>query len=259
MNAEIQIKKAVKAGNSSAVILPRAWLNQEVRIELVEKTPELILIDVLNIAKTHIPLKEIIGIYLTGSYARHEEDKNSDIDILIITKDIDKKVIQEGIYSILIVSERLLKQKLEKDLFPIGQMIRESKALLNSNYLNSIKIKVTKNNIKWYLKTTEQKRILIKQALEKIKVSKADNRIIYTLVLRIRTIYIIQKLIKNQEYSKREFQKLIEKVSGSKSAYNSYLSVKSDLAEVNKTSKEEAENLYNYLKKQLEELKKITS
>ena len=35
----VQIKKAVKAGNSSAVVLPRAWLNKEVKIELFKKTP----------------------------------------------------------------------------------------------------------------------------------------------------------------------------------------------------------------------------
>ena len=36
----MEIKKTVKAGNSSAVILPRAWLNQEVRVELVKKSQE---------------------------------------------------------------------------------------------------------------------------------------------------------------------------------------------------------------------------
>jgi len=29
---EIEIKKAIRAGNSSAVILPRAWLSKEVRV-----------------------------------------------------------------------------------------------------------------------------------------------------------------------------------------------------------------------------------
>ena len=48
---EIQIKKAVKAGNSSAVILPRTWLNKEVRIELVKKTPDIILSDMIKILK----------------------------------------------------------------------------------------------------------------------------------------------------------------------------------------------------------------
>ena len=70
---EIQLKRAVRAGNSSAVILPKAWLNQEVRVELVKKTPEIILSDVIEIAKKYIELSSIIGIYLTGSYARGEE------------------------------------------------------------------------------------------------------------------------------------------------------------------------------------------
>src|SRR3989338_1020973 len=103
---ENQIKKAIKSGNSSAVILPRSWLNKEVRIELLKKTPETILYDVINIIKRHIELKEVIGIYLTGSYARGEEDDHSDIDILVITNDIDKEIVKEGIYNILIVSSK---------------------------------------------------------------------------------------------------------------------------------------------------------
>jgi len=86
----MEIKKTVKAGNSSAVILPRAWLNQEVRVELVKKSQETILFDTINIAKKYMELKDIIGIYLAGSYARGEESKDSDIDILIISNNIDK-------------------------------------------------------------------------------------------------------------------------------------------------------------------------
>lgn len=109
---ETQIKRAIKAGNSSAVILPRSWLNKEVRVEIIKKTPEIILTDVINISKKYIHFSDIIGIYLTGSYAREEEDKNSDIDILIITRDIDKEMINEGMYNILMISSELLKQKL---------------------------------------------------------------------------------------------------------------------------------------------------
>ena len=110
---EIQIKKAIKAGNSSAVILPRAWLNKEVRVELIKKTPEMILNDVIEILRKNISLKWVIGIYLVGSYARQEQDENSDIDILVITDDIDKNMIEEGIYNLVIVSYQLLYQKLE--------------------------------------------------------------------------------------------------------------------------------------------------
>ena len=158
---EIQLKRAVRAGNSSAVILPKAWLNQEVRVELVKKTPEIILSDVIEIAKKYIELSSIIGIYLTGSYARGEEDENSDIDILVITNNIDKELINEGIYNILIISSDLLKQKLFQDLFPLGQMIKEAKPILNSSYLNSIEVKLTKKNLKWYIDTTEDKLKLI--------------------------------------------------------------------------------------------------
>lgn len=257
---EIQIKKAVKAGNSSAVILPRSWLNKEVRIELIKKTPKIILLDVINILNKNIDLENIIGIYLVGSYAREDEDENSDVDILVLTRNIDKEMIKEGIYNILLISSELLKQKLERDLFPIGQMIREARPLLNSDYLSSVKVNVTKRNIKWYLKTTEEKLKIIKKILENIKsknLKYVDNRIVYTLILRIRTLYIIKKLIKNENYSKKDFLKLIEKVSKGTNAYQKYLAVKNDLESEQGIDSEESTRLYLFLKNQLEEINEL--
>ncbi len=251
---KVEIKKAVKAGNSSAVILPRAWLNQEVRVELVKKTPETILFDVIDIAKKYINLEEIIGIYLVGSYARGEETGRSDIDVLVISENIDKEMIKEGLYNILIVSKGLLQYKLEKDLFPVGSMIKEAKPLINPNYLDSIEVKVTKKNVKWYIDTTKEKLELIKEILEKEE--KINNRVIYTLVLRIRTLYIIQKLIKNRKYSKKEFVRLIKRISGTNNAYEAYLLIKENLRRKNLTTNKEAEKLYSYLKKQLDDVKK---
>lgn len=249
---EIQIKKAVKAGNSSAVILPRAWLNQEVRIELVKKDEETILFETLEIAKKYINIDKIIGIYLVGSYARGEETSDSDIDILIISDNIDKEMIKEGIYNILIVSRELLVQKIERDLLPVGQMIKEARALINSSYLESIEVRVSRKNVSWYLKTSEQK---LKTIKDHLKLGSIDNRAIYTLILRIRTLNIIENLIKNKEYSKKEFLKIIKNISGSLNAYNSYLAVKDDLDRENKTTKEEVEKLVLYLEKQLENVK----
>ena len=251
----MEIKKTVKAGNSSAVILPRAWLNQEVRVELVKKSQETILFETINIAKKYMELKDAIGIYLAGSYARGEESKDSDIDILIISNNIDKEMVHEGIYNVLIISEELLNQKLKQDLFPIGQMIKEAKPLINSSYLNSIDIIVTKKNVKWYIDTTNKKLKLLKNLIKKSD-EKVNNRIIYTLILRIRTLHIIQKLINNENYSKKDFISLIEKIS-SRNSYESYLEVKNELKETNKITKKEAEELYNYLEKQLESVKKV--
>jgi predicted nucleotidyltransferase len=255
---EIQIKKTVKAGNSSAVILPRSWLNKEVRIELVKKTPEIMLLDVINIIKSYIDSKSIIGIYLAGSYARGEEDKDSDIDILVITENIDREIIKYGVYNILIVSSNLLRQKLDSNLFPVGQMIKEAKPLLNSNYLNSIKVKITRRNIKWYLNTTEDKLKLISEIIGKTKKKnqkKLADRVAYTLVLRIRTLYIIRKLIENKDYSKKQFIRIIKDISRGTNAYESYLAVKNNLEQKNGISLDDAERLNDYLKNQLAEVK----
>ena len=252
---DVQIKKTVKAGNSSAVVLPRAWLNKEVRVELIKKTPEMILFDVLGVIKEHINLKEVIGIYLTGSYARGEEDEESDIDILVITENSDKEMINEGIYNILIVSVGLLNQKLKKDLFPIGQMIKEAKPLLNSNYLDSIEIKVTKDNVKWYLDSTKDKLKIIEHIIEKKdNKTKVNDKIIYTLILRIRTLYIIEKLIKNENYSKRDFIRIIMKIANEERIYERYLAVKNNGKEKNEISIEETKKLYKYLMKELDKV-----
>lgn len=255
---EAQIKKAIKAGNSSAVVLPRSWLNKEVRVELFRKTPEIILSDVINIARKYVDIKEIIGIYLVGSYARGEEDDSSDIDMLVITKNVDKQMINEGIYNLLIVSSMLLKQKLDNDLFPIGQMLKEAKPILNSDYLDSIEVKVTKKNTKWYLETTKDKLKIIKKILDRIKNKKdISDLVAYTLVLRIRTLCIIKKLILNEDYSKREFIKIIKKISEGTNAYEGYLAVKKSQQEKNRITFDETERLYKYLLDQLLEVKKI--
>ncbi|OGJ15547.1 hypothetical protein A3K73_05150 [Candidatus Pacearchaeota archaeon RBG_13_36_9] len=259
---EVQIKKAVKAGNSSAVVLPRAWLDKEVRVELVKKTPETILYDALEILKKYIHLKSIIGIYLVGSYARGEEDKDSDIDVLIITDDIDREMIHEGIYNILAVSYQLVNQKLEENLFPVGQMIKEAKPLLNSSYLDSIKVRATKENVKWYLDTTEEKLGLIKKQIDYARTKgkkQISDRIAYTLILRIRTLEIIKKLIQNRDYSKKEFIKLIKHISNGNNAYERYLASKNKEAgkEESKIAIEEAERLHKYLEKDLKKVKEM--
>src|SRR3989344_1027065 len=182
----IEIKRTVKAGNSSAVILPRAWLNQEVRVELIKKTPEIILKEVLDVAKNYIDTEKIIGIYLVGSYARNEEEKDSDIDVLIVSDNVNRKEIKIGIYSIMIISWSLLEWKLENDLFPIGPMIIEAKPLINSFSFSIMKerVNVTKKNVKWYIETTKERLRLIKEILN-IARKKVDDRTTYTIVLRI--------------------------------------------------------------------------
>jgi len=262
---EMYIKKTVKAGNSSAVILPRSWLNKSVRVELIKKTNDTILEEVIGILQKHIPLSSIIGIYLSGSHARNENEEMSDIDILVITDNIDKEPINEGTYSITLISKDLLSQKLNLDLLPVGQMITEAKPLMNEEYLKNISVTVTEKNVKWYLDSTKDKLEMLKKYMD-ISAGRnkeyAGDRIIYTLVLRIRTLEIIKNLIQNKDYSNKELIKLIKNITGSTSAYNSYIAVKNNITKINsknntktQTKMEEALKLYNYLNKDLDDVK----
>ena len=67
-------------------------------------------------------------------------------------------------------------------------------------------------------------------------------------------MYIIEKLIKNKDYSKKDFIKLIKRISKGNS-YERYLSVKNNLKEKKEIKLEEVEVLYEYLKNQLSEIK----
>ncbi|MBA7676723.1 hypothetical protein ES703_84967 [subsurface metagenome] len=169
-------------------------------------------------------------------------------------------MIKKGMYNLLIVSYQLLYQKLEQDLFPIGQMLKEAKSLLNSDYIKNLEVKVTKKNIKWYLDTTGKKLEIIKKYIDYVNSRNKKyimDKIAYTLILRIRTLEIIKKLIQNRSYSKKEFIKLIKRISKGANAYERYLAVKNNLKEESRLTINKAEKLYEYLKKDLSRVKRM--
>ncbi|MFA5019645.1 MAG: nucleotidyltransferase domain-containing protein [Candidatus Pacearchaeota archaeon] len=252
------LRKTIKSGNASAVVLPKSWLDKNVRIELIDKTPEMMLREVLEIIAKHMDLSEVIGVYLTGSYAREDDSVNSDIDILVITEKTSREIIKKENYEILIVSLDLLTYKLRENLFPVGVMLKEAKSLLNKNFLESVRITVTKKNIKWYLDATKERLKLIKNSIDLIEKKKPNGKlsdaIAYSLVLRLRTLYIIDCLNKNKPYKKIEFVKLIKEVSGSSTAYERYIYAKCHSDNKRELLLIEGKNLYNYLKDYLQKI-----
>ncbi len=257
---EILFKKTTKSGNASAVVLPKAWLDKRVKIELIDKTPEIILYDVLNIIQSSINLSEIIGIYIVGSNARKEQTSSSDIDILVITENTNKEIIKKETYEIIIVSLDLLNYKLKENLFPVGTMLKEAQPLLNNNFLKKIKIKVTKKNVKWYLETTKDRLKIIKSSIDTIEKNKPNGKlsdaIAYSLILRLRTLYMIDCLKNNDNYKKNEFIKLTKRISGSLIAYNRYVYAKNNKENKRELPLNEGKKLYSYLE---EYLQKITN
>ena len=127
------VRKIVRVGNSAGVVLQREWLNGIAKVELVRK-PLNIKKDILEILDPY--LENVLGVYLTGSYARGEETENSDVDILVITDGISKR-IESGKYNIIMVSENELRDHIKKIAFPLIPMIAEAKALVNNNLITA--------------------------------------------------------------------------------------------------------------------------
>ncbi len=202
------IKSAVRVGNSAGVLLPKEWYGSNVKVVLLEK-PINIKQDVLKILEPI--LEEIIGIYLTGSYARKEQEKDSDIDILVITDTINK-VLNIGKYHIIIVSLKQVKKALEENIITIFPLIKEAKVILNRYLLNELKnTHITKDKLKWHIDTSKSALSIVRSLLNLEGKKVKNTAIIYSLFLRLREAYIVDCLLRNKHYSTKELIKLLSK------------------------------------------------
>jgi len=131
------IKKAFKLGNSAGVLLPIEWINKKVSVKLVEES---ISQDIFEILEKSNLLKNTIGIFLAGSYARGEETELSDIDVLILTDEINKQV-KIGKYEIIFISQDKFEKSILKNVY-LASLINEAKAILNSSLLEIYKDKI---------------------------------------------------------------------------------------------------------------------
>lgn len=247
------IKQITKAGNSANVLLPKEWLGGMAKVELIEK-PLSIEEDVFEILSPY--LKNILGIYLAGSYARKEETKDSDVDILVITDGINKR-IKKGKYELILISKTEIEKTLKRNAIPLLPMIKEAKTILNERLIGEYKkIKLNEENTKSILEITKSSRNVCR---ESIKISKqigknASDEIMYSLIIGLRTIYIIDSLKKNKIPTTKELKNRIIGLTNSEESYNAYLRVKNDKKTKSVISIEIAEKLNDYLIEKLGKL-----
>lgn len=244
------IKKIIRVGNSAGVLLPKEWYGGEVKVELVKK-PLNIEADLFKILNSY--LSSIIGIYLTGSYARKEQTERSDVDILVITEDLDKK-INYGKYNLILISQKNLEDSLKKSILPLLPMILESIPLMNKSLINKYKsTEINKINLNWHFETTKSAIKVNEKAihLDKISKSSVSDATIYSLILRLREEYIVDCLINKKKYSTKEFLSLIKKITNSTESYDSYLRVKDSKSLKEIISIEQAEKLLDYISKKI--------
>ncbi len=245
------VKHTREVGTSAGVLLPRSWLNKQVVVTLFRPSTEEITKDVLDILLAKNLNEEIMGVYLFGSYARGDYDAESDIDVLVITRKINK-LISYGNYEITLVSEKNLSKYLSS-LYYLSA-IRETKILINRQLIEKYLLIRQRLNIKTILKEI-QGIIRINRdivgLLEKNNENVPDG-IVYSIVLRLRELYLIKCLISNKPYNKRNFLGII-----SEKAYSAYSRVKRDKEEVNDILPSEAMNLLDLSERWLKELKEL--
>ena len=244
------IKDVVKVGNSAGIILPKNWLNGKAHVKLIKK-PLNLKQDILKILESY--LEDVLGIYIVGSYAREEQTKKSDVDVLVITEKENKRIIEEK-YDILLISEDKLKETLNKNVLPLLPMIKEAKPIINPSLLkNYVETPLTNKNLKFHIDLSKSAMKMQKTAIELAEMQNENmsDNIMYSLILRLRQTYIVDCLIKNKKQNKNDFLKLVRQLTGSEKTYEAYIRSKNDEKRQEMIPIIEAKKIYDYLKKKI--------
>jgi len=243
-------KQTREVGTSAGVLLPRSWLNKQVVVTLFEPSKEKVAQDIIKYLFEHNLNEEVKGIYLFGSYSRGDFDFDSDIDILIITQNTNK-IIKHNNYEILLVSESSFSKNLPNNLNYLS-ILKEGRVIFNKELIEKYRIKKHKFNIKKSLPEIERVFKINKDALKMCKENNMNipDGIVYSMVLRLRELYLIKCLFSNKIYHKKDFLELV----GDK-VYSAYLRIKRNEKELNNLSPDELIRILDLSEKWLKELK----
>jgi len=229
------MKRVVRSGNGGAVWVPKTWLGKEVIIILPDKPQLSLKEEILHLLEPH--LQSILSVSIYGSYARNEATKESDIDVLVITKDKQFRVLTpDGKIEFLVIPLDKIKEAIEKYPAFYYQIVQEAKPIINASLLEELKaLHIHKKRFLHYLKETKEH---IHSNKEFIDLDKLDGiylrsfSVIYSLLLRIRAVFIIKCILARDSFSNKKFKKwIIEKGMSHKEfdiCYSVYRKIRDD-------------------------------
>ena len=255
------VKKVIPFGNGSIVYTPKKWIGQTVTV-ILEKQP-------LSIKKKVVEelepfLENVVGIFLFGSFARNESTRKSDIDVLVVTTK-KLEIRKTGLLDFTLVEEKILRQELKgKDPFYFYSILQESVPILNERLLRELKeIQIKKTNFGWVVEEIES---ALKIVQEFLMIDKLQNKkkldsvaVIYTLILRLKRIFLVKCVLEGKAYSNEGFKFNLVKNGLTAEQCKKFYGIFQDQRDEKKTkisvSVKETEALYKIAKKELSELK----
>ncbi len=247
------VKNVSKWGNGAGVLLPKDWAGHQVKVTLIDRTSD-IRKEVLDMLAPY--LEDILGVYLTGSHARGEQEPDSDIDIVAISNST-KQEIKSGKYHVSIITLEGARRTLEKNPILILPRLSEAKPIINESLLNELKSK--KITIKQFKGFLDDSKHIISICEGFLKLDKEQGRnaldseqILYPLMLRLRGVFLIKSLLHKKKYSKKHFINSLDlDASEAKKTYSDYTHIRDGKKVVAPVKIETAENLLSQLKREV--------
>mgnify|MGYP001577983350 FL=1 len=208
MNNEEQIIRIAKNfGNGAHIFVPKRWAGEQ--IILVKPQKKDLKERIISALSHH--LDSIIGVYLFGSYARGEQSEDSDIDLFIIA---NKKIkINEKDFEVTCLEQKEIEKAIKLEPILMYSILSEAKPIINSNLLEELKLKYkpSQKDFNEFFKDCKRMIKVNEDFLESEKKEfLSSGAVIYSIVLRMRGIFIIKSLLKGDKYSFKLFNSWIK-------------------------------------------------
>ena len=250
------VRTVSRWGNSAGVLLPREWLNEEVVITRTPKKP--VHEEILDVLRPY--LDKIIAVWLYGSHARGESTKDSDIDVFVVSSK-KFKITKKGL-DIIVITKDNLEKAIDFNPILMYSIIQEAMPIINASLLNELRLKkIDPKKFKEFIESSNRVIKINKGFLELDKEEGAthvlSDGVVYSLILRLRGIFIIHCLSKASRFSNKLFKTWLNskiKDLNFDSAYKIYSAIREHKKSEAKLEVKDAVSLLELLEKEVRKL-----